>query len=208
MSINGLTPAYTVFIIDMGDTDGQTDGGRQIKQTLGFVQVAFRDSSGNPVNNVQIQVSFGQQDETRLTLDYNGQIACEPRNDITRFFWNNTPGVFAHIVISPSAALFQNDCPNPLQTFTTNVGTIFQSGAVTVAASATLLSAANTDRQSIGIYNNDASVTMYIGDSGVTTTNGYPIPAGGQAFFDKSTAAIYGIVAAGSINARIITESI
>lgn len=208
MSVSGLTPAYSVMIVDLGDIDGQTDAGRAIGIQIGFVQVTFRDATGAPVNNVQLQVAFGQQDQDRLTLDYNGQIACEPRNDVTRLFWVNTAGVFAHVVYSPSAALFQNDCPNPLQTFTANVGTQFDAAYVTVATTATLLSAANSNRQSVGIFNNDASAAMYVGDASVTTANGYPIPAGGQAFFDKSSAAIYGIVAASTINARTITESI
>jgi len=207
MSISPNDPSYDVIIVNMGDTDGQTAAGRQIKQQIGFLQVTFRDSSNSPVNNVQLQVAFGNSNEDRLTLDYNGQVGMRAV-DVTRVFWNNTPGVYAHIVVSPDASLFQNDCPNPLQTFSSNVGTTAASAAVTVGTSATLLSAASTGRQSVVIANNDPGVVLYVGNASVTTSNGLPIQPNGSATFDKSSAAIYGIVASGSLDARTFTESI
>ncbi|MEU6674762.1 hypothetical protein [Streptomyces sp. NPDC046925] len=54
------------------------------------------------------------------------------------------------------------------------------SAAVTVATSATLLSAADTDSvagQSIYVTNGDAAA-VFLGPSGVTTANGYSLAAG------------------------------
>jgi hypothetical protein len=71
---------------------------------------------------------------------------------------------------------------------------------VTVATTATLIAAANPNRKFIEIVNTDAAVNVFIGGSGVTTSNGHAIYPGGAGKLTLrgaiTTAAIYGIVAA------------
>lgn len=219
MSTTGLTPTYNVITIDMGDTDGQNPQGRRFSQQIGFLQVAFRDGSGNPISNRQLQLAFGQNSTDRLTLDYNGKARIQQpifkdgkivdyqACDNWRVFWDNVPNVFAVLTVSQDARLFENDTPNPLQSFTSSIGATVSTAAVTVTASATLISAASSSRQSVTILNNAATSDIFIGGLGVTTSNGLRIPANGYLTLDKNIAAIYGISTA-SVGVRVLTESL
>ena len=62
---------------------------------------------------------------------------------------------------------------------------------------------------------NNGSVTLYIGDSGVTTATGFPIPPGTpyspreiahQALKGQAGDRIYGIVASGTCDVRVFVE--
>lgn len=81
-------------------------------------------------------------------------------------------------------------------------------GAVSVGTSATVIVAANTTRRTLSIFNNDASAAMYVGPTdGVTTSNGYPVPAG-QSFQDtRCETGWWAVCASGTINARYIEVS-
>lgn len=79
-------------------------------------------------------------------------------------------------------------------------------GNVTVTTSAQAIRAAATTRRSVTIYNN-GSQAVYVGfDTSVTTSNGMPIPAGGEREI-RVTSAIYGIVASGTADVRYLTEA-
>jgi len=80
-----------------------------------------------------------------------------------------------------------------------------QSTAVTVGDTATLIAAENTERNSIILQNTGGANACYLGNSSVTDSDGYWLPPGGEASFDKTTAAIYGICGAGlSTTVRIL----
>lgn len=59
-------------------------------------------------------------------------------------------------------------------------------------------------RRVIAVYNTDASNTMYVGPSGVTSDSGYPVgPGTEKAFAIAANLPIYGICAAGeTVNVR------
>lgn len=82
----------------------------------------------------------------------------------------------------------------------------FSASQVTVAATATLLSAANPNRKYLSITNTDDTVNIFIGGSGVTTANGHAIPPGATQTFQGAitTAAVYGIVAASTEVATVL----
>lgn len=79
--------------------------------------------------------------------------------------------------------------------------------SITVTSSATELAASGTplaDRRTLCIFNN-SSVTIYIGDSGVTTSTGFPLGAGAAMYLDVSDDVdVYAIAASGSNNVRIL----
>lgn len=83
--------------------------------------------------------------------------------------------------------------------------------ATTVTSSLTTLPGYGVldNRRAVQVYNNDASATLYIGGSDVTTTNGIPVPA--QSFSTiidaGETMILYGVVSTGSINVRVIEIS-
>lgn len=86
--------------------------------------------------------------------------------------------------------------------------------AVTVATTATRLDtvAESDDRSgsSMAPYNN-SGVTVYVGGADVTTANGAPVPAAswGPAFNEIGTGeGVYGIVAAGTAEVRVLEQGI
>lgn len=87
------------------------------------------------------------------------------------------------------------------------------SRSVSVGSTATRLdTATETDRpsgSSVAIYNN-GSVTVYIGASNVTTSNGVPVPAGtwGPSVDLATNESLYGIVASGTCEVRVLEAGI
>ncbi len=122
--------------------------------------------------------------------------------------WDAQPGVTAYIYVAAGegATLLGLDSPPPKQIITTALGNGIATAAVSVTTSATLLAAADSARQSALIQNNGGA-DIYIGGSGVTTSSGIKVEAGSSLTLDKTTAAIYGIAASGSQNARVLTEA-
>ena len=83
-------------------------------------------------------------------------------------------------------------------------GTTVLSGAVSVATTATALPAsALAGRRVLRVFNNGSS-TIYLGPAGVTTSNGYPLKAGQELVFEFGALVLYGIVAAGTVAARVL----
>jgi hypothetical protein len=78
--------------------------------------------------------------------------------------------------------------------------------AVTVANTATLVVAANQAKAGFLIAN-VGSATVYLGGSGVTTANGYPLDPGEKLASDGGTeyeGNLYGIVASGTNAVRVL----
>jgi hypothetical protein len=83
-------------------------------------------------------------------------------------------------------------------------GTTVLAQAVSVTTSATALPAsALASRRVLWIYNN-AAVTIYLGASGVTTGAGFPLLPGQSVALEVGALAIYGRVASGTAEARIM----
>lgn len=80
----------------------------------------------------------------------------------------------------------------------------YAGSAVSVGTTATSLAAANTDRKALHVRNN-GSATIFVGPTGVTTANGYPVEPG-EDFVTACTAQLFGIVASGTENARVLEE--
>jgi len=82
-------------------------------------------------------------------------------------------------------------------------GLAFTSSTVSVASTATLIKAANVDRVEL-VINNTGGASVYLGGSGVTSSNGLELRGGETIFLDTSTAAVYGITASGSKTVRLV----
>lgn len=83
-----------------------------------------------------------------------------------------------------------------------------KSTAVTVATTATRLDSSESDSvtgSAVAVYNNGAA-TVFIGGSGVTTTDGSPVAAGswGPGMDLSDGEAVYGIVASGTVEVRVL----
>lgn len=88
------------------------------------------------------------------------------------------------------------------------------SASVTVSTSATALNQADTDDnpgktgQSILVRNVGAN-TIYLGGSGVTTVNGYPLGVGSDVAVQLApNETLYGIVAASTESARVLVQGV
>jgi hypothetical protein len=79
-----------------------------------------------------------------------------------------------------------------------------QATPVSVAATATAILAADSDRIVSTVYN-DGSQTVYLGNSAVTTSNGMPLSVGGYATI-KNKGAVYGRVVSGTCSVRVLNE--
>lgn len=76
------------------------------------------------------------------------------------------------------------------------------STAVSVATTATVL--VSSAGQGVAVYNNGAS-TVYLGGSDVTTAIGYPLAAGAHVGIDLERGeSLYGIVASGTVECRVL----
>lgn len=83
-------------------------------------------------------------------------------------------------------------------------GTAALSTAVTVTTTATALPAsALSGRRALWVYNNGAA-PIFLGPAGVTTANGLPLQAGQSIVLEVGVLAIYGRVATGTVEARIM----
>jgi hypothetical protein len=85
------------------------------------------------------------------------------------------------------------------------------SAAVSVATTATILNASETDqipRYTVALYNASA-VTVFVGGSAVTTSTGFPVAAGASfsADLDKGEG-LWGIVATGTASVIVLSQGI
>mgnify|MGYP000939420008 CR=1 FL=1 len=83
-------------------------------------------------------------------------------------------------------------------------GTTVLSSAVSVGTSATALPASALSGRRALLISNFGSATIYLGAAGVTTAAGFPLLAGQSLALEVGTLAIYGIVASGTVAARVM----
>lgn len=79
--------------------------------------------------------------------------------------------------------------------------------AITVGTSATLLPTAPLEYRRALVIHNNAAITIYLGQSDVTSSNGFPLLAGEKVAFDiggTPNVNVYGIVASASADVRIL----
>lgn len=89
-----------------------------------------------------------------------------------------------------------------------NISGALLSTAVSVLVTATAIPTTSLSRRvSLDVYNNDPTAVLYLGHSGVTTTNGRPVQPGGsfQCVINQGVV-LYGISTA-SINVRVLEGS-
>lgn len=183
----------------------ETAGRLEIRDQLDYLlfQNAVR-SDGSQALQAKVRVRLGL-DPTDFAA---WQIDSNAKGFIDGFTleWDAQPGVIAYFYFAKGPNPIEVRSPPATQLVTSSIGTSIATAAVSVGTSATLLSAADSLRQAVTIQNNDASADLYVGGSGVTTATGIKVPAGGSITLDKTTAAIYGRVSSGTVDARVLEE--
>jgi hypothetical protein len=118
------------------------------------------------------------------------------------FYWSEQTGKTMEI------ELYRNSTVTP-GNFSTSISEVYssftQQDNVTVANTATLIAAADSDRKVLTVYNNSTTVTVWLGNSGATAGKGIPVLPGGYAEL-KNTAAIYGITSASTASVSSAVE--
>lgn len=89
---------------------------------------------------------------------------------------------------------------------------MIESASVTVATTATALNVAEgsaSDRVSVLVAVPTGGATVFVGGSGVTTANGYPITAGTSIALDLNSGEVaYGIVAASTQAVAVLRSGV
>jgi len=199
-----MNVTYSVFKIDL-----TTAGSMSLHQFSGFLRVhEMLDGAGAVNVTGYVQVRLGDTaDNDLLTLRYNNKItvARETPREI-QIIWPAQAGLVAYMVASFDPTVFDVDAPAPIQQVVSNLASAVTAAAVTVGATAVLVSALNTDRRSVTIQNLGAA-DIYIGPAAVTTATGLKIAAsGGIGTLSGTTAALYGISGSAGNNVRVLSE--
>lgn len=97
---------------------------------------------------------------------------------------------------STSVAL-SNEDKAALDLLSSNVSSMTV-GQQALSTSAVSVRAANAARVQLEIRNNDTSIDVYIGNTGVTSANGFLLRAGQSIIFRRMTAAVFAVAASGT----------
>lgn len=195
--------AYQVFRIALASA-----GSQPFIQQVGLVHVVeFQDANGEPVLDGMIECAIGEGASQYLPLRYNSKVALPETVSRVNFRWAAQADTYAIVLFSPEPRKLTADTPPTRQLVTTSVGGTIAVAEVTCDTTADLLAAADSSRFSV-ILRNIGAVDCYLGPSGVTTSTGMLLAAGETITLDKSTAAVYGITAAGTATLRKLTETV
>ena len=87
----------------------------------------------------------------------------------------------------------------------TSIQFALKSSAVTITDSPTKIPTSPLDKRKSILIQNNGTVVAYLGASNVSTTNGFPIyPRGVAHMTIEDTVDVFGIVATGTVNFRIL----
>lgn len=197
-----MSIAYGLYLLNL-----TAAGEELIPSRLGYIQVVeFQDATGAVKLDGKIEVQLDGANSPYVPLRYNGKIALNERTEWTRAKWAAQADTYCLLLTTPEPNKLIGDFPNPKQLVTSSVGTAVAVAEVTCDNTVDLLAAADANRQSL-LLKNISGTTGYLGPVGVTVATGYPVDPGEEFRVDKSTAAIYGITAAGVATFRRFVES-
>lgn len=180
---------------------------KTINMQTGYLHVLrFVNADASENLSGLIEASLSMADDDWMPLGPNGEIALREARDRIRLRWSAQAGVSAVLVIAKDPTAFRVATPPAKLFISTAAGTSLASGVVAVGTSATVIRAANSSRQSLTIQN-DGSADVFLGPASVAVASGFRLTPGGTVTIDKNTAALYGIVAAGSVNVRYLDEA-
>lgn len=114
-------------------------------------------------------------------------------------------GPIAAVLTDPTGHQIGTSTPlpvNPAESGAVNMSASSSSPVTVSSASATLLAAARATRRAVLVTNEDAAITIRVGDATVTATTGHKLIAGASITI-PFTGAVYGFAASGSPNASV-----
>jgi hypothetical protein len=189
-----------VHNIDLTTAGSETISG---EYTAAFFKRAV-NAAGSRALDALLQVRFGQNATASFPWEYADKIVSGTGWDEITFSWEAQSGVTATIVLASSNELLLEGEP-PASLAVGDLASTITAAAVTAGVSEVSAAAANSSRKLLTIQNN-GSVDVYIGPTGVTTSSGLKIAAGGSYSTENSTAAYFVISGTASQNCRILEE--
>ncbi len=198
-----IGPNYFVERVDL-----TTAGTKEIQQEGGyfaFIEALSASGSLKLDALVQVQLAHGAGGRGDLPFRLGQTIVSTTRR--YQISWEAQAGVIARFVVARDANVLQGDWrPNVLQV-TSVIGTTVAQSAVTIGATEGTLIAANADRKSVLIKNTHATLSLFVGATGVLASDGFEVEPGQTLSLDKTTAAIIGISTGAGCTVRVLEES-
>lgn len=173
---------------------------------------AINALDGSQNLEAKVEIAFGKDATKYVPIRLNTQV--RGRFDMLKFKWLAQPGVVGIFYVAATinqqggARPLEVIAPPPKQLVTMSAGTSLANGAVNVTNVATAIVAANVLRQGLTLQNQGA-VDVFIGGATVTAvgaTRGLRLSPGASMPVDNTTAAIYGITAAGAADIVFLSE--
>lgn len=179
-------------------------GERPLHEFTGVLRmIKAVDSTGALALDTEIEIRLGDNDGDWIPLRYGNAIKAVDTEQLT-IKWTAQAGVTITLFTSRDPNVADVDADPPAQLAIGASASTIVAAAVTVAAAATAIVAVNAARKQVTIQNNDAA-SIWIGAAGVTVAAGLELAAGASFTTDKTTAALYGISAAGTAAGAVRT---
>ncbi|HEX6960207.1 MAG TPA: hypothetical protein VF194_19660 [Ferrovibrio sp.] len=175
-----------------------------------FNFIDARRADGSQDSDTLVYVAFGKNNNRLVPLTINNYARGGVFDQIT-VRWDARPGVRAKFYVAASVMgdggrqIVEVYAPPAKQLVTTSVGTTIADGKVNVTNVATPIAPANSLRQSLTLMNLGAT-DVYVGGAAVVAGSAVKLAPGATITLDKTTAAIYGITAAGAADIGYLSE--
>jgi len=163
-----------------------------------------RDATGALRADALLEIAWGEADDDYFPIKL-GTVVTNRGGQKARVRWTVQAGVSAYLVIG-DPALVEFQSPATASIVQGEQGSTIASTAVAAATTTTLLVAASGSRFAIEVANAGA-VPVFIGGAGVTVAAGFPLDPGQRWRSTSFRGALYGIVAAGTADMRVIEET-
>lgn len=199
-------------IISVPLTDAQSYAVRLAMENDYFCFLDAVNEDGSQNLDSLVEVAFGKDSTKYAPVRLNTQV--RGRFDMLKFKWAAQSGVTAKFYVAATmnqqggARPLEIIAPPPKQLVTLSAGTSIAQGVINVTNVATQIVAANALRQGVTLQNQGA-VDAYIGGATVTAggaAGGILLAAGASMAIENTTAALYGITAAGSTDIAYLSE--
>ncbi len=184
---------------------GETD----IDQFAGVLRfVNCEDTNGALNLTGKVSVRLGQTERTLMVLRLSQAILMGRASRRIRLSWEAQAGLTATFMISPGVQEFDMDATPPAQLVTGDLGTAITAVNVAVGTSEVLAIAANANRKSVIIKALSTNTgIVYLGPTGLATSDGMELVAGASFSTQHDGAAYYAIASAAGQAVRVLEAS-
>jgi hypothetical protein len=200
MTGTGFQPQ--IFTFDLA-----TAGSQKIDLAAGsFRFINCEDASGALSLNGKVSAKIGQADGTAIAMRLNNALIGRTSRHV-KLSWEAQTGLTATFLFSPSEAEFDMDATPPAQLVVGDLASAVSAANVAVGTSEVVAAAANASRKAVTVKSLSTNAgQIYLGATGLATTDGFELSPGEAYTFTNTTAAIYAISDTAAQAVRVISE--